>query len=503
MNPKCSARCSILITIALLGLFLVGCSGESGLGSGDLNIIGWAEQLFSKNSSQQSSSSRSYQTGTYPIDPLFADFYKILGGEDVLGPAISPTSNVGGKTSQYVEAGLLVFDPREPESSRFHLAPLGNDLRVHEEADHPMGDGKGRIINGHLVIAEIFDVYESLGGARFVGKPITGAKYNDAKGRVEQYFENLGFYKLDKEKKIRLMPYGVYSCDRKCRYQEPQAWIPGREPILPEPFLEKTLQLGLPFVGRPLTGLHIAPDGQQEVIFENLVLAADLASPDEVQARSLGAEIGYQIQNLVLPNESPLMIFFEISDGKGHNVPTLFIDYLNLYGGLEVAGNPISEVFSTGNGTYRQCFTNLCLDFEINSDDDQNLKPAALGEKYKTEYYDKIRDFESNQTMENLDLKVWEENIFVSSDTPQEIYVALYENGKPLENCEPILIVTMLDGSKRRSTFQPSNENGQTSIRLSPIEAPNGTLIAYQICIMDLNGTLRCVGDNYLIWNSD
>lgn len=503
MNQKCLVRCSIQITIALLGFFLVGCGGESSLAGGEINLIRWAEQLFSKNYSQQSSSSRSYQKGTHPIDPLFADFYNVMGGEDVLGPAISPTSNADGKTQQFVEAGLLVFDPQAPESARFHLAPLGNDLGVNEEADNPIAGGKGRIISGYLVIAEILDVYESLGGARFVGKPITEARYNESKGRVEQYFENLGFSKLDKEKKIRLMPYGIYSCNRKCRYQEPQAWIPGREPILPKPFLEKTLQLGLPFVGRPLTGLHIAPDGQQEVIFENLVLTADITSPDEVQARSLGAEIGYSIQNLVLPDESPLMTFFEISNGRGHNVPTLFIDYLNHYGGMEVAGNPISEVFSTGNGTYRQCYTNLCLDFDINSDGDQNLKPAALGEKYKTEYYDKIREFKVNQTMENLDIKVWEENIFVSSEAPQEIYVALYETGKPLQNCEPILIVTMPDGSKRRSTFQPSNENGQTSIRLSPIEAPNGTLIAYQICMTDLEGNLKCVGDNYLIWNSD
>lgn len=503
MNPKCFARWQILIAIALSGLFLGGCRGEGGLGTDNLNFIGWVESLFYKDNSQESSSSGSYRAGIYSIDPLFTDFYNILGGEDILGPAISPTSNVGGKTRQFVEAGLLVFDPQAPESARFNLAPLGIDLGIKEEVDPRIVEDEGRIINGYLVAAEFLELYENLGGARFVGKPISNARYNDTKGRVEQYFENLGFYKLFKEKKIRLMPYGLYACDRNCRYQKSQAWIPGREPILPEPFLEKILQLGLPFVGRPLTGLHIATDGNQEVIFENLVLATDLTLPDEIQARPLGAEIGYQGQTLVSPQESPLMMFIEIREGKGHNVPKLFIEYLNLFGGIDIAGNPISEVYSTGNGTYRQCFTNLCLDFDINSEADHRLRPVALGERYKTEIYDKIRDFETNQTMDNLDIKVWEENTFVSSDESQEIYVALYEDGKPLKNCEPIIVVTMPDGSKHRSTFQPSDENGQTSIRLFPIEAPNGTLIAYQICMVDLNGNPRCVGDNYLIWNSD
>ena len=98
---------------------------------------------------------------------------------------------------------------------------------------------------------------------------------------------------------------------------------------------------------------------------------------------------------------------------------------------------------------------------------------------------------------------MWEKNTFVSSNESQEIHVALYENGKSLENYEPILVVTMLDGSQRKANFQPSDKNGRTSIQLSPIEAPNGTLIAYQICIIGLAGEQRCVGDNYLIWNSN
>jgi len=61
----------------------------------------------------------------------------------------------------------------------------------------------------------------------------------------------------------------------------------------------------------------------------------------------------------------------------------------------------------------------------------------------------------------------------------------------------------MPDGSQRKAYFQPSDENGRTSIKLSPIEAPSGTLIAYKICLFGMDEEPRCVGDNYLIWNSE
>ena len=503
MGPKCLWRSIILILIVLPAIFLSGCSEEMSAMFDDAELNSWTNKLFTRNSDSRLSPSTNQKDRADQIDPLFVDFYLAIGGVETLGPAISPVSNSEGQTRQYLESGLMIFDPQAANSYRYTLAPLGKELGLGENSVYQSVEHEGRVINGHMVIAEFLEEYERLGGARFVGKPISGAHHNVSKARIEQYFENLGFYKLDSETKIRLMPYGAYACDRNCRYQEPSAAIPVRMPILPEPFLKKTLDLGLPFVGKPLTDLHIAPDGNQEVIFENLVLVARSDNPQDVTVRPMGEMIGKQAQELADPQNSPLSVFVEVDQGKGHNVPVYFMEYLAQFGGVDIAGYPISEVFSPEAGIYRQCFTNLCLQFNINLVGDQRLRPVPLGVDYKVEDYDQVRDFEANQALEGLDIKVWEKNTYVSSNEPQEIHVALYENGKSLENYEPILVVTMPDGSQRKANFQPSDKNGRTSIQLSPIEAPNGTLIAYRICIIGLGGDQRCVGDNYLIWNSN
>lgn len=500
MGPKCLLRSIILIPIILLGIILSGCSGEFDSIVKDQEINNWTHKLL--NSSKPSKTSNR-NVGNNRIDPIFADFYFTLGGEETLGPAISPVTNVEGQTSQYLESGLMIFDPRSASSQRYKLAPLGTELGLGGEEGQKSVADEGRVINGYLVTAEFLEVYERFGGARFVGKPISNAQYHVSKKRTEQYFENLGFYQLDSDHKVRLMPYGAYACDRTCRFQESSAAIPVRQPILPEPFLKKTLELGLPFVGKPLTDLHIAPDGNQEMIFENLVLVAHPENPDDVSIRPIGGMLGIQSGGLVHPQDSLLTEFVEIENGMGHNVPVYFIEYLDHLGGLEVAGQPVSEVFSPESGVYWQCFTNLCLQFDLNLPGDQRLSPVPLGLDYKIEGFDSVRDYSANQTLEGLDIKVWEKNTFVSSNEPQEIHIALYENGKALENYEPMLIVTMPDGSQRKAYLQPSDRNGRTSIQLAPIEAPNGTLIAYQICLIGVSEDPRCVGDNYLIWNTD
>ncbi len=500
MSPKCLSRKIYLIPIILLAVTLIGCSGAD---FGDSDFTSWSYRLLSGDEKSDKNYSGNLKPGTYPVDPLFSDFYLALGGEATLGPAISPVSTSEGQTKQFTEAGLMIFDPSAAKSSRFALAPLGLELGVGEGELLGKAYRTGRIINGHLVIVEFLEEYERLGGAHFVGKPISEAYYNPEKGRVEQYFENLGFYRLDTETKIRLMPYGAYACDRNCRNLEPSAGIPARQPILPAPFLKKTLELGLPFVGKPLTGFHFAPDGKHEVIFENLVLVADNDTPNEVYARPITESIATHAQNLTYPQNSSLSIFYEIEGGMGYNVPIYFIEYLDLYGGVQVAGEPISEVFSPEAGVYWQCFTNLCLQFNLNLEGEQRLRPVPLGTEYKAVNYESVRNFETNQELDKLDLKAWEKDTFVSSKGFQEIHVALFEDDKPLVNFEPVLIVTMPDGSQRKAYFQPSDVNGRTSIKLSPIEAPSGTLIAYKVCLFRMDEEPRCVGDNYLIWNSE
>ena len=500
MDPQVLSRKSNLCLLVLLALFLGSCGwGEYGDGKSN----DWTNRLLSWEPKPVEHDSENFEPGTYPVDLIFIDFYQAFGGETKLGPAISIATTTDGVTKQFTEAGMMMFDPGEPESSRFSFAPLGLELGTSEGELLGKAYSTGRIIAGYLVIADFLEEYERLGGARFVGKPISEAFYNPDKGRIEQYFENLGFYQLEGESQIRLMPYGAYACDRNCRNQEPIAGIPVLQSVLPDSFLNKTLELSLPFVGKPLTGVHYETDGRQEVIFENIVLVAEDDSPEDVGIRPIVEQFSEYVQSPTESQNSPLNVFYEIDGGMGFDVPLYFVEFLNANGGTRVAGDPISHIFSPEPGVFWQCFTNLCLEFNLNVEGEGRLRPVPLGVEYKDKQYDRVIDFQSSQTLEKLETKVWERDSFVSSNDSQEIHVALYEDHKPLTYFEPLLLVTMPDGSQRKAYFQPSDENGRTSIGLAPIDAPNGTLIAYKVCVSGIDGEPRCVGDNYLIWNSD
>ncbi|HEY5670176.1 MAG TPA: hypothetical protein VIS10_09285, partial [Anaerolineales bacterium] len=65
-------------------------------------------------------------------DPQFQDFYRRLGGHQILGPVISRLFTNGQISYQYTVAGLMAYDPLASEHERYYLAPLGLDLGILE-----------------------------------------------------------------------------------------------------------------------------------------------------------------------------------------------------------------------------------------------------------------------------------------------------------------------------------------------------------------------------------
>lgn len=152
----------------------------------------------------------------YTVDPVFREFYNVLGGQAVLGEAISPVWKKDSITYQYTMAGLMSFDPHRPAAQRFELAPLGLEL------------GFGAPGAGGTEIDDRFQpLYDQLKGIVFVGKPLTNVIYNEEKSRSEQYFENLGFYQdPEKDDGIYLLPYGAWKCGEACRSSLPVSATP-------------------------------------------------------------------------------------------------------------------------------------------------------------------------------------------------------------------------------------------------------------------------------------
>ena len=436
----------------------------------------------------------------YPVDAIFTDLYSYLGGEKIIGPAITPLKNEGNLKTQFVEAGLMVYDPLATPSERYRMAPLALGFKVSEPGLRTPTEPSTRVVDGHLIFRKFLPFYERLGGARFVGRPLTEARYNFEKERIEQYFENLGFYILDNDvsQTVQLLAYGAFVCDQQCRYQPKDSSIPILKSLLPEPFASEVARLGVTFVGRTISEPTLLPDGREEVIFENIVLIGSPGLLGHVSPRPIIQQLGIEPHPTVQKTIDPLMLFLPTDGEKGYQIPIYFYNFIDQHGGLEISGVPISEVFMMDEGLYRQCFTNICLDYEIGASQENRLQVAPMGLKYK-EISSGIGI--TSLPLENIQIMAWERYAVLTVDMEQEIFAAIFEGEKLLKDREPVLILMLPDSTKKTFHFPPTNELGQTSLVLPPTIAPSGTLIAYQVCLSGSGNQRQCEGDNYMIWN--
>jgi hypothetical protein len=447
--------------------------------------------------------------GTFPVDPQFREFYNELGGVEMLGPAISPLHTYNHYRIQFSVAALLIYNTQAETSSRFSLAPLGLELGVAEPHVSPPDDQTIPYVGGHAIHPEFFPLFRELGGGKFVGAPITEKHYNPEEERLEQYFENLGFYIPDKDpqRNVYLMSYGAFKCGNYCDYPTHSSANPSTQTPLPEPFASAVARLGPTFTGRAISPEYNALDGNKEIIFDNLVLYANPSVPDRVFARPVLELLGITPHPLAKRLDNLQLEFYPIEGDLGHNVPVIFADYIAKHGGLDISGPPITELFiyNESEEIYRQCFTNLCLDYHGQQTvSDLKIQPANLGIPYKGNYYARIveKEFISSQSLENLTIKVWETKPVITSAEVQEIFVAIFQASKPVEGLNPELTLTYPDGREEFFFFRPTGPDGTSSMNIPPIAAPNGKIIPYEVCLLNLLDEQSCIGDSYLIWGN-
>jgi hypothetical protein len=451
--------------------------------------------------SEENLAAKPVNAQVYAIEPMFREFYNKLGGTSVLGEAISPVQRDGDSAYQYTMAALLVSDPQKPQK-RYHLAPIGLDLGIGEP---PVAEGRqpGEVyINGHNIYKNFVKLYLQLGQDNYVGKPLTEVRFNQEKRRYEQYFENLGFYQLEGEPQdsVHLLAYGAWKCGSPCSVTPPSNALVSQEPVVKAPFSDGVRKLGADFTGAPLSEAYQAVDGKLEQIFENVVLMYNTSDSSGVRLRPVEGMLGATPDTLEADNNDPAFTFYPVQGDKGYNVPNYLMDYINQHGGLDVTGPPISTYSQLNDQVNHQCFLNLCL----NVDQNRQVQPAPLGYNYR----DRFRKAASQSTLEvgnaekEVTLQVWNSYPMVSSTQDQEIGVSIQENNAPLANLEPVLVVTLPDGTQQPYKMPPTNQDGQSHFRVGPIPAPNGTLIPYQVCISIRSGERYCYKDSYLIWTN-
>ena len=468
----------------------------------------------------------------FDIDPVFREFYDMLGGEDVLRPAISPLFEVNDARYQFTAAGLMVHDPQNPKGQAYYLAGLGLDMGILEPAVSAPDGSQARYMDGHVIGEYFVPFYERLGGKRVVGKPVTEMHYNPEKGRYEQYFENLGMYWLENSPpgEVHLLASGVWKCNSSCL-----SYPPGNDTVeiphrIDQVFDDAVARWGIDFTGRAITEPRQTPDGYTEQVFENVVLLVEAGGAGRAFLRPITKDSGYPPDPPSDETEVEGQKFIAVQGGKGYNVPQQFLDYIARHGSLEVSGMPVSEFEQVRERLSRQCFTNLCLEMYPGLDGSQRVRPAPLGYAYKMlpiQALDQPREeliktpqevaqvSSDNPTQpqatemswptsaaRELSMKVWESYSMVAPNQSQEIGVSILENNKPVRNLEPYLTVTYPDGREKTYYMFPTGEDGVSRVLLEAIEVPNGTLIPYQACIIDLNNEKYCVKHSFMIWQN-
>ena len=435
----------------------------------------------------------------YEVSPQFREFYDRLGGRDILGPPISPVRLEENLHSQFTEAGLMVFDPQTSTPEQIRLFPLGVQMGVQEPPVPEPTQATPNYIGGHYVDPSFQPFFELIGGVEIVGRPLTEIRFNPDKRRYEQYFENLGFFRLESEPlgTVHLLAYGAWSCPANCRSSAPLNSTIVIQTHLESPFKEAVESLGSDFTGFALGQPYLTTDGKVEQVFENVVLMIDFSNPNQVQVKSIHKQLQIFPDPPATPKPENDYWFFETKGGRGYNIPLNFLDYINRHGGLDVSGFPITE--ASRNGTsLQQCFEKLCLEFKANG----LVRPVPLGYSYQFLSQNSVPlPTQTVEPVREVTMQMWVRNEMLASNQEQEVGVILLENNDPLSQLQPQLTITLPDGSRQTFTMPASAPDGRTSLRLPPIDAPNGTLIPFQICIRGSTGERFCMKDDYLIWN--
>ncbi len=454
---------------------------------------------------------------TYEVDQRFKEIYNQAGGAEMLGPAISYTFSSGQVDYQYTVASLLMRSQGADDPSAGELAPLGLDLGVLEVAVPPPDDDFLHYVDGHVIDPAFFPYYERLGGNRLFGPPLTEPRYNPRKKRVEQYFQNLGFYRAEDqpESSVGLLSYGAWKCGTSCSevpISSPESEVEPPSPVHPN-FRKAVERLGLHFTGFALGPAYITEDGSNEQIFENMILAINPGSGNRVSLRPIPVTLGIPVEPPVEPSVDDGLFFYPLQDGFGHNVPQYFLDYLAIHGGLDASGPPITELVQISNGVMRQCFANLCLERHLYETIPMRIRPTPLGflfwqvqnnaqsqdgtsEKLPNE---QTSDIVTQLADDGVVLHVWKKIQVVRSGQQQEIGAIVLKDGVPVPDL-PVEVYVSFPDVDLRINLPPTGEDGQSFYKLDPIDAPTGSPIDFRVCIYIQAGQATCASDSFSIY---
>ncbi len=464
----------------------------------------------SANSGQTSTET---MEGIFEVNSTFREFYQNLGGKELLGPAISPLFTHENIVCQYTENTLMCFNNLAEDPYRLYLFGLANTFEIEPFEDSFIDNtSQDRIINNIAIYEEFQPLYDRLYGSRYVGKPLTPVRYNPYKQRIEQYFENVGFYRLldDPPGEVHLLSYGVYVCDAYCRSQGKDV---SAVTNLPEnvnvPFLPYIVRMGSPAAfGEPITKSFNYQQNEIQQVYDSVVF---IGNPDiSTSIRLLNVpellNMPRHVPGPQVYTEADGVLFYPVYGTDGFHVPLDFDRFISRNGGISLSGNPISEIYALVEGkVYRQCFQNYCLDYDGTKPNGQNVSMAPLGSDY-TKYAnlneDLIVKFKFTPETILFNISEIEAQIPANQDQLIDLVVLRSKDKLPLENIEAFLYLTLPNGDIEKYNFAPTDANGTSHFTIpAHPQLSNGDLIAYEVCLNIPSDKPLCQQNNYLIWD--
>ena len=450
---------------------------------------------------------------TYQISPTFRELYEKLGGEEVFGPAISKNLTYDPYECQYTVNAMFCVNPQSTDAGRLFIYPLGASLNVKEDPAQSPAQGGLTVIDGYTLYDEFIVLYNQL-GPQFTGRPLTQAHINYSQQRIEQYFENVGFYRKfsDPAGMVHLLAYGAYSCIDECDYTPlvEASILNASRAGQNQPLLAGLSEIAdASILGEPLTQPYIAADGMEEQVYQNAVVYAPTNNLDSAHLRPISSLLNLQ-QTEPGPQKyssSDGMVFYATKGGKGYHVPLAFDQFIATHGGMDYSGNPINEVFQYTGNIYRQCFENYCLDYDSAASEADRVSLAPLGIQYLQQISGTGAPTIQSTDLSagNLVLSVGEQSNQVSADSPQkiDIMVTQHNNQQPVTNVEASLTIALPDGTQYSAVFPATGLDGRASLIVPAMkDVANGTILEYRVCLNGTDGNPVCATGSYLIWPS-
>jgi hypothetical protein len=441
--------------------------------------------------------------GAVALASQFRDLNDRLGGEAVIGQAISVTFSHDGSLCQYTENVLMCYNQAaKVDSDRLSLVPLGQLVITSAPEVQP------KIFEGFQ------EMYQNLQGELYVGKPLTGVRYNSEKRRIEQYFEKMGFYQLidDPRGTVHLMAYGAFVCREYCAYKPAFestiiGWNKGVE--FPGEISIKRLG-GVDIFGSPLSQPFTSPkDGANEQVLGNVAYYIPKDNPTTIRLRPLPLllHVRQEAPGPQLYGLDQGMVFYPVQGALGYHVPTVFDTFMAAHGGIALSGRPTSDPFHAevnGVKLARQCFENYCLEYDAAAPENQRVRLMALGSQYLKEFVPEkawVFQFSPKTTL----LIVSKLKPQISSKEEQVIQVNVYQaDGQaPMSDIDAVLVVAMPDSSKISYNVPSTDLKGTATVTLPAISnAANGTVIPFVVCLNVPGDAQICQANSFLIWNA-